>query len=484
MERGLYEWPGRTPKHNDGSYRVIKSQILKDCGQNPQYSNQNKLLWKNPEFLALLDAENKRRDCAIVGSIKETIEAVSGPLLDVQQHIHKHVLEVFMRPPDAEDPLALSPDQYVARGILWDKHLNELTGKVKSQEEQAIQSVVSSLVQRDKITADMMGDALGLIDKYRDQQDRQMQHAGLVIDGELDELRTSFGQMTREERTWILVRSYPLFAAYYFDLSMVDFMADMVKFSDEHQRACILIPAGHTKSATFGNYNIIRHICWNPNVRIQLVMSVFDDAEEYCKAIENELTSTRSSSTTSASSTTRRTGRAASSPSRQRQHNDPHATLTVYGAGGKAPNWSLKGKGCDLAVMDDVVTEDTSSTPESRRRQSSWAKMTVFKNPRPMWPIDRRYGLMVPPGITWPKDAALQPPSGRATSPTGRSSPAERASTPTTSIRTSSTTRSGTRCSSTAGPTRRRANPCGRASGRTRPCTQKGSRGSSTSTSA
>jgi hypothetical protein len=62
--------------------------------------------------------------------------------------------------------------------------------------------------------------------------------------------------------------------------------------------------------------------------------------------------------------------------------------------------------------MDDVVTEDTSSSPESRRRQRSWAKMTVFKNPRPMWPIDPRYGLMVPKGITWPKDLPYNPRPG------------------------------------------------------------------------
>ena len=33
------------------------------------------------------------------------------------------------------------------------------------------------------------------------------------------------GSLTKEERTWILCRSYPLFAAYYFDLTMADFMA-------------------------------------------------------------------------------------------------------------------------------------------------------------------------------------------------------------------------------------------------------------------
>lgn len=220
------------------------------------------------------------------------------------------------------------------------------------------------------------------------------------------------GSLTKEERTWILCRSYPLFAAYYFDLTMADFMADMVKFSDSHQRACILIPAGHTKSATFGNYNLIRHICWNPNIRIQLVMSVFDDAEEYCKAIENELTGNQKLIDDFGEFYNAKDWTGSKFTVRQRQHNDPHATLTVYGAGGKAPNWSLKGKGCDYAIMDDVVTEDTSASPESRRRQRSWARMTVFKNPRPMWPIHPKYGLQVPKGIIWPKDAPYNPRPG------------------------------------------------------------------------
>lgn len=219
-------------------------------------------------------------------------------------------------------------------------------------------------------------------------------------------------EMTREKRRFVAVRSYPLFAAYYFDLKMEDFMAEMVKFSDTHQRACILIPAGHTKSSTFGNYNIIRHICWNPNIRIQLVMSVFDDAEEYCRAIEKELESNEKLIEDFGEFFNPKDWTGSKFTVRQRQHNDPHATLTVYGAGGKAPNWSLKGKGCDYAIMDDVVTEDTSMSPEARRRQQSWARMTVLKNPRPMWPIHPKYGLMVPPGIEWPVDAPYNPRPG------------------------------------------------------------------------
>lgn len=184
MERGLYDWPGKQPKNADGSPRVVKKQILRDCGQRGDYRDQNRLVWKHPDFLHALELENRRRDCAIDNVITE-IEKVSGPLVELRTKMQANVQKVFERPPDAEDPEALSPKDYVSQALGWSRYIDELTGRTKSQEEQAIQSVVSSLVQRDKITADMMGDALSLIDKYRQQQDKQLQHAGF-IDGELE----------------------------------------------------------------------------------------------------------------------------------------------------------------------------------------------------------------------------------------------------------------------------------------------------------
>ena len=222
----------------------------------------------------------------------------------------------------------------------------------------------------------------------------------------------ALAELSKQERLYVLTHSYPLFAAYYFDVKMADFMGEIVQFSDENQWSCILVPAGHTKSSTFGNYNIIRHLCWNPNVRIQLIMSVFDDASEYLKAIEDELTSNKLLKEDFGEFYNARDWTGSQFTIAQRQHNDPHSSLTVFGAGGKAPNWTLKGHGCDLVVCDDVVTEDTALAPESRKRQRSWFNMAVKKNPRPMWPIDRRYGLQVPKGILWPKDAPYNPRPG------------------------------------------------------------------------
>lgn len=223
-----------------------------------------------------------------------------------------------------------------------------------------------------------------------------------------DEAHNALASLSKEEKKYVLCRSYPLFGAYYFDLKMADFQAEMVAHSEEHRRSLTLCPAGHSKSSTFSKYNLIRHICWNPNVRIILTMSVFEDASDYCKSIEHELTDNKlliedfgvfynPDSWTGSQFTVK-----------QRQHNDPHGTLEVFGTG----SYKQKGHGCEIVIPDDVVTEETSATPEARRKQLSWYRMAVQTGPRPMWTIDKRYGLMVPKGIDWPMDAPYNPKPG------------------------------------------------------------------------
>ncbi len=172
-------------------------------------------------------------------------------------------------------------------------------------------------------------------------------------------------------------------------------------------------------STTFGKLDNIRHICWNPNIRIQLIMSVYDDAEEYCKSIEDELTSNELLLADFGPFYNPKAWKNDSFTVIGRQHNDPKPTMRIFGAGGKAPNWTLKGQGCDRLVCDDAVTEDTAGSPETRKRQHDWYFMAVQRNPRPMWPIDWKsnptYGLKVPKGITWPHDAPYNPVRGSKT---------------------------------------------------------------------
>ena len=189
---------------------------------------------------------------------------------------------------------------------------------------------------------------------------------------------------------------------------MADYQGEIVAHSDEHRRSLALIPAGHTKSSTFGKYNLIRHICWNPNIRIILTMSVFEDASDYCKSIEAELTDNKLLLDDFGPFYNARDWTSSQFTVAGRQHNDPHSTLEVFGTG----SWKQKGHGCEIVICDDVVTEETSGTPEARRKQSSWFRMAVQTGPRPMWTIDRRYGLKVPKGLTWPVDAPYNPQPG------------------------------------------------------------------------
>lgn len=179
MERGLYEWQGTPPRNGDGSPRVVKRQILLDCDISPKYPQQNKYIWEHPDFVSLVEMERRRRDTGIAEVVKE-IEATSGPLIDFQKTIHQNVRDIFERPPDSEDPEALSPKDYVAQGLAWSRYLDEASGRTKSQEEQAIQSVLAHLSQNEQITHSMVSQALELVDEYRKSQDRQLAHAGFI----------------------------------------------------------------------------------------------------------------------------------------------------------------------------------------------------------------------------------------------------------------------------------------------------------------
>lgn len=182
MERGLYDWGGRKqPKGKDGNNRIVKAQILRDCGKDTNQRKATERIWENPEFLGLLEDERRRRDTAITSVVRE-IEAVAGPLIELRTKMQENVQSVFERAPDDEDPLALSPHQYVTDGLAWCRYIDELTGRTKSQSEQAIQSVVSELAQANKITAGIAREVLDLSNQYREQLGEQL--AG-VLDGEL-----------------------------------------------------------------------------------------------------------------------------------------------------------------------------------------------------------------------------------------------------------------------------------------------------------
>src|SRR5512137_3519 len=109
MERGLYKFPdGKQPRNGDGTYRVVKKQILADCGITQDYGQAGTKIWGNPQFLALVEKERSRRDIGIADAVAE-LEQVTGPLTVMGESIITKVAEIFSREPDKEDPTALSP---------------------------------------------------------------------------------------------------------------------------------------------------------------------------------------------------------------------------------------------------------------------------------------------------------------------------------------------------------------------------------------
>ena len=187
MQRGLYDWGDKKPpRHNDGSYRVVKAQILKDCGIVPTRSKQRVDVWENPEFLKLVKREQDRRDHAMQDIVQE-IEAIKGPLMVMGDSIIEKVSDIFSREPDDDDPLALSPAQYVKLGREWFHEALEVEGKIGSAKQQGIESVLATLAQNNQVTSTMVDQALSLVREHRALQDRKMASAG-VIEGTAEEI--------------------------------------------------------------------------------------------------------------------------------------------------------------------------------------------------------------------------------------------------------------------------------------------------------
>lgn len=224
----------------------------------------------------------------------------------------------------------------------------------------------------------------------------------------LDEILRSADE---EEYKFVLTRSYPLFAAYYFDYEVAPFHAEMQEHIDATQRSLTLCPAGHGKTSQESKVNICRNIVMNRNIRIILTMKTAEDAASYCKSIQNELTDNRRLVHDFGSFYNPDRWTTTQFCVSGRQHNDAHDTLEVFGTG----SWKQLGHRCDIVVLDDVVTEESCATPEARKKQLDWFRMAVQTGPQPMWPIDRRYGLQVPAGVDWPHDAPYNPRDGSET---------------------------------------------------------------------
>ncbi len=188
MERGLYDWEAAgksfVPRRRDGSFRVVISQVMADCGIAASYGDNK---WhESEEFQQLLAEERLRRDSGISDAVA-VIEQSTGPLLVTREAMHDHVREIFLRQPDAEDPLALSPDQYQKGALAWTRYIDEQLGRSSSQKEHALDTILAGMHAERRITSEMMQSAVGLLREYRAEQDRRLSESGLLYEGEDDD---------------------------------------------------------------------------------------------------------------------------------------------------------------------------------------------------------------------------------------------------------------------------------------------------------
>ncbi len=182
MKRGLYDWPKARKPKADGTYPVVKTQILKDLDLDVNYHNQKVRIWANPYFLRAVELEERRRDLGIANVVKE-IEAIHGPLHKVREDIQKNMQDIFSRPPDAEDPQALSPRDYVSQGMSVIRYIDETEGRTEAAKAGGIEHIMSEMATTNRVNAEMVGAAFEILKTRRAEQDRMLG----VIEGSAEE---------------------------------------------------------------------------------------------------------------------------------------------------------------------------------------------------------------------------------------------------------------------------------------------------------
>jgi hypothetical protein len=182
QKRGLYDWGDRKPpKNKDGSPRVVKTEILVRLGLDPRGHNLNERVWSHPEFLRLLNEEERRRDMGIANMVAE-VEKEIAPLNVTYVAIDKHIKAIFERGPDSDDPECLSPKDYVHEGLAVMKHIEEQEGRSASLNAQGLDAVIAAVGAN--ITGDMVSQARELLVQSRALQDRRLAH---VIEGSCED---------------------------------------------------------------------------------------------------------------------------------------------------------------------------------------------------------------------------------------------------------------------------------------------------------
>jgi len=170
MERGLYDWKGKTRGKAEDRY-VNRRQILRDLGMSDRYGNE--AVWRSKQFLDELDDERRRRDAGLNQAI-EMVEREVGPLRSLAQTAWPNVLAVFEREPDRDDPLALSPSQYVKEYREYLRLGLEVEGKLEANKQRGIELIASQMYAAGKLTGKMVDEVEDLMERFNAETEARL----------------------------------------------------------------------------------------------------------------------------------------------------------------------------------------------------------------------------------------------------------------------------------------------------------------------
>lgn len=182
----------------------------------------------------------------------------------------------------------------------------------------------------------------------------------------------------------VLLNDPAAFILYYFghkiDL-LKDFHLRLVDTATSEIRSLILYPATHGKTTLVSTLLPIWGLCVDANIRISLILKNAQEATDVMRVIQSELLGNQQLITdfgpfldvddpTKPWALERLTIK-----NRTRQAKE--ATISVFGAGARG----VLGYRSDWVIMDDVVTEKNSATPEQRGKLREWFNLAVSTMP-------------------------------------------------------------------------------------------------------
>ncbi len=160
-----------------------------------------------------------------------------------------------------------------------------------------------------------------------------------------------------------------------------DFHLQLIDIAAHSRRGLVLYPAAHGKSTLVSTLLTIWAICTDPNIRVALIAKNEDEAKSIMRAIQMELVGNDELIDDFGPFWAEGDDRKAWSLTRmdilKRTRRDKSSTLAVFGSNAR----TALGYRTDWTIMDDVVTDANSITPEQRAKLRQWFNLAVSTMP-------------------------------------------------------------------------------------------------------